>query len=168
MTGSLKTLDDLFYDTLREVFYAEQKIGESLPKLARAVGSRDLKAALTKHRTESQVRLERLKMAFEVIGRPARSKPCEAIDGLMEETATLVARYNGSPALDAGLLAAAQAAAHYEISRYGTLRAWAERLGYAEAADLFLATLEEEEATDKMLSGLATVINVEAEPVNVC
>jgi ferritin-like metal-binding protein YciE len=164
MATKQKTLDDLFYDTLRDIYYAEKKILKTLPKMAKATQSKELKAAFDKHEGETERHIERLEQVFEIIGRPARGKTCEAIDGITDEGAEIMDEYKGMAALDAGMLAAAQSVEHYEISRYGTLRTWAQELGHDKAAKLLSETLDEEKAADKMLSGLATsTINVKAE-----
>ncbi len=164
MATKQKMLEDLFYDTLRDVYYAEKKILKALPKMAKATKSKELKAAFEKHETETEAHVERLEQVFEIIGKAARAKTCEAIDGITDEGAEIMDEYKGMPALDAGLVAAAQAVEHYEISRYGTLRTWAEELGYQDAAKLLAATLEEEKTTDKTLTSLAkNTINLQAE-----
>jgi len=164
MATKQKTLDDLFYDTLKDIYYAEKKILKTLPKMARATQSKELKAAFEKHEGETERHVERLEQVFEIIGRPARGKTCDAIDGITDEGAEIMDEYKGMPALDAGMLAAAQAVEHYEISRYGTLRTWAKELGHDKAVKLLTETLEEEKATDKTLSGLATsTVNLKAE-----
>jgi ferritin-like metal-binding protein YciE len=159
-----KKLSDLFYETLKDIYFAENKIIKTLPKLAKAAQSRELAAAFNKHLRETQGQVKRLDKVFRIMGKPARGKTCDAINGIADEGAEIMKEFRNAPALDAGLLAAAQAVEHYEISRYGTLRTWAEELGMAEAAELLQATLEEEEATDRTLTELATsVINLEAE-----
>jgi ferritin-like metal-binding protein YciE len=159
-----KKLSDLFHETLKDIYFAENKIIKTLPKMAKAAQSRDLAAAFNKHLRETQGQVKRLDQVFRIIGKPARGKPCEAINGITDEGAEIMKDFKGMPALDAGLLAAAQAVEHYEISRYGTLRTWAEELGMPDAAKLLQATLDEEEATDQTLTKLATsVINLEAE-----
>src|SRR4051795_10000 len=159
-----KTLSDLFHETLKDIYFAENKIIKTLPKMAKAAHSRDLAAAFTKHLRETQGQVKRLDRVFRIIGKPVRGKPCEAINGITDEGAEIMKEFRGMPALDAGLVAAAQAVEHYEMSRYGTLRAWAEQLGMPDAAGLLQETLDEEEATDKTLTELATsVINLEAE-----
>lgn len=151
----VKTLEDLFLDMLRDIYYAERKILKALPKMARAAQSGDLRAAFERHRDETEVQIERLQQVFDLIGRPARGKTCPAIDGIVEEGEEVMEAFKGSSALDAGLLAAAQAVEHYEIARYGTLRNWAAILGLKEAAAIFQKTLSEEEATDVMLTEIA-------------
>jgi ferritin-like metal-binding protein YciE len=132
--------------------------------MAKAAQSKDLASAFNKHLRETQGQVKRLDQVFRIIGKPARGKTCDAINGITDEGAEIMKDFKGMPALDAGLLAAAQAVEHYEISRYGTLRTWAEELGMPDAARLLQATLDEEEATDQTLSKLATsVINLEAE-----
>ena len=158
-----KTLDDLFHDTLKDIYYAERKILKSLPKMARAAQHPQLKAAFEKHKDQTEGQIERLQRVFEIIEKAPRGKTCPAIDGILEEGAEILEEYKGSPALDAGLLAAAQAVEHYEITRYGTLMAWAERLGMKEAADLLSQTLDEESKTDSDLTKLAkTAVNAAA------
>jgi ferritin-like metal-binding protein YciE len=159
-----KTLSDLFHETLKDIYFAENKIIKTLPKMAKAAQSKDLASAFNKHLRETQGQVKRLDQVFRIIGKPARGKTCDAINGITDEGAEIMKDFKGMPALDAGLLAAAQAVEHYEISRYGTLRTWAEELGMPDAARLLQATLDEEEATDQTLSKLATsVINLEAE-----
>jgi len=159
-----KKLSDLFHETLKDIYFAENKIIKTLPRMAKAAQSKKLAAAFNKHLRETQGQVKRLDRVFRIIGKPARGKPCEAINGITDEGAEIMKEFRGMPALDAGLVAAAQAVEHYEISRYGTLRAWAEQLGMPDAAGLLQETLDEEEATDKTLTELATsVINLEAE-----
>jgi ferritin-like metal-binding protein YciE len=159
-----KMLEDLFHDTLKDIYFAEKKILATLPKMAKAAQSADLKAAFTKHRTETEGHVARLEKVFAVIGKKPQGKTCAAIVGITDEGAEIMEEYKGSPALDAGLLAAAQAVEHYEISRYGTMRTWAEELGLNDAVPLLEATLKEEKATDVALTGIATtVVNQQAE-----
>jgi ferritin-like metal-binding protein YciE len=159
-----KKLSDLFHETLRDVYSAENKIIKTLPKMAKAAQSKDLADAFNKHLRETEGQVKRLDQVFRMLGKPARGKPCEGINGITEEGAEIMKEFKGTPALDAGMVAAAQAVEHYEISRYGALRTWAEELGMPDAAKLLQATLEEEEATDHRLTELATsVINLEAE-----
>jgi ferritin-like metal-binding protein YciE len=164
MAKKPKLLSDLFHDTLKDVYFAENKILKTLPKMAKAAQSKDLKAAFVKHERETRGQVKRLQAVFKILGKPARAKTCEAIMGITKEGAEIMTEFKGMPALDAGLVAAAQAVEHYEMSRYGTLRTWAEELGMSEAAALLEATLKEEKATDSALTTLAkSVINVEAE-----
>jgi ferritin-like metal-binding protein YciE len=164
MAKKPKLLEDLFHDTLKDIYYAENKILKTLPKMAKAAQSKELKAAFTKHERETRGQIKRLDSVFKIIGKPARGKTCAAINGITEEGAEIIKEYKGMPALDAGLLAAAQAVEHYEISRYGTLRTWAEELGLRDAARLLKETLKEEQMTDKVLTVLAKdAVNLEAE-----
>ena len=164
MAKKPKFLEDLFHDTLKDIYYAENKILKTLPKMAKAAQSKELKAAFTKHERETRGQIKRLDSVFKIIGKPARGKTCAAINGITEDGAEIMKEYKGMPALDAGLLAAAQAVEHYEISRYGTLRTWAEELGLRDAARLLKETLKEEEMTDKTLTVLAKdAVNLEAE-----
>ena len=163
MAKEPKKLDELFHDTLKDIYFAEKKILSTLPKMAKAARSEELKAAFEKHRGETEGQIERLEQVFAIIGEKPRGKTCAAIVGIADEGAEIMEEYKGSPALDAGLLAAAQAVEHYEISRYGTLRAWAEELGLNEAVELLQETLQEEEATDEALTKIAkSVINQQA------
>lgn len=150
-----KTLDNLFYDTLKDIYYAERKIVKSLPKMARGAQSPELKAAFEKHRQETEGQIERLQQVFEIIGRRAQGKTCDAIEGILAEGEEILEEYKDTDALDAGLIAAAQAVEHYEITRYGTLKRWAALLGFPDAVALLEQTLQEEAATDESLTTLA-------------
>ena len=164
MAKEPKQLDELFHDTLKDIYFAEKKILSTLPKMMKAAQNEDLKAAFEKHRGETQGHVERLERVFGMIDKKPQGKTCAAIVGITEEGAEIMEEYKGSPAHDAGLLAAAQAVEHYEISRYGTLRTWAEELGLDGAAKLLQETLDEEEATDEALTALAEdVVNQEAQ-----
>jgi ferritin-like metal-binding protein YciE len=164
MAKKPKLLADLFHDTLKDVYFAEKKIYATLPKMAKAAQSKDLKAAFLKHQKETAGQIKRLESVFGIFGKKPTAKKCEAIMGITKEGAEIMTEYKGMPALDAGLAAAAQAVEHYEISRYGTLATWAKELGLPEAVSLLTATLQEEKATDVALSALAkSVVNVEAE-----
>lgn len=151
-----KTLDDLFLDTLKDIYYAERQISKALPKMARAAQSEQLKAGFEQHLQETEGQIERLEQIFELLGKPARGKTCDAILGIIEEGKSIMDEFKGTQALDAGLVASAQAVEHYEIARYGTLKTWAAQLGMDEAVKLLDATLKEEEATDQKLTKLAT------------
>jgi len=150
-----KTLDDLFLDTLKDIYYAEKQIVKTLPKMSKAAQSSDLVASFDLHREETEVHVERLEQIFEMLGKTPRGKTCDAILGIIEEGKSIMEEFDGSVALDAGLVSAAQAVEHYEIARYGTLKTWAQELGYSDAVALLDATLQEEIATDKKLSGVA-------------
>ncbi|XUY27271.1 ferritin-like domain-containing protein [Agrobacterium sp. rho-8.1] len=150
-----KTLDDLFYDTLKDIYYAERQVLKALPKMARAATDQKLKAAFEKHKEETQGQIERLQDVFELIGKRAQGKTCEAIQGILAEGEEIIEDYKGTQALDAGLISSAQAVEHYEIARYGTLKAWAQKLGYDKVVPLLDATLQEESKTDEALTTLA-------------
>jgi ferritin-like metal-binding protein YciE len=158
-----KDLNDLFLDTLKDIYYAEKQILKSLPKMAKGANSDDLRAAFEKHEGETEGQIERLEQIFELLGKPARGKKCDAIEGILDEGKEIMDEYKGATALDAGLLAAAQAVEHYEISRYGTLKSWAGKLGMNQAVRLLDQTLNEEKKTDDTLTKIAeTAVNAEA------
>ena len=162
--ASPKTLEILFHDTLKDIYFAEKKILKTLPKMAKAADNEDLKAAFQKHERETAAHVDRLEQVFAMIDKKPQAKTCAAIVGITDEGAEIMEEYKGSSALDAGLLAAAQAVEHYEISRYGTLKTWAGELGLKKAVVLLEKTLNEEKATDAALSEIAeTVVNQEAE-----
>lgn len=150
-----KKLDDLFHDGLKDIYYAEKKILKALPKMARGAQSDDLKAAFEKHKDQTEDHVERLQKVFDIFGKRAQGKTCEAIEGIISEGEEILDEFKGTPALDAGLIAAAQAVEHYEITRYGTLKRWAETLGMNDAAKLLDETLQEESQTDEDLTKLA-------------
>jgi ferritin-like metal-binding protein YciE len=155
MPAKEKALEDLFYETLKDIYFAEKQILKALPKMAKAVNSDELRQAFEKHRGETEGHVERLEEVFGLIDRPARAKTCDAIVGIVDEGKEIMDEFAESPALDAGLLAGAQAVEHYEISRYGTLRTWANELGLKDAARLLEQTLAEEKKTDELLTRLA-------------
>jgi ferritin-like metal-binding protein YciE len=158
-----KDLNALFLDTLKDIYYAEKQIYKSLPKMAKAAQSDQLRSAFDKHHDETEGHIERLEKIFELIEKPARGKKCDAIEGILDEGKEVMEEYEDTPALDAGLLAAAQAVEHYEISRYGTLKAWADKLGMKDAVKLLDQTLSEEKKTDETLSKIAvSAVNAEA------
>ena len=150
-----KTLNDLFLTTLKDVYYAEKAILRALPKMAKAAESGELKEAFLKHRDETAGHVERLEQVFDIFGKKASGKTCDAIKGIIEEGQEIMEDFEDSDALDAGLIAAGQAVEHYEISRYGTLRTWAQQLGMRDAAKLLDQTLAEEKKTDQLLTQLA-------------
>ena len=158
-----KDLSSLFLDTLKDIYYAEKQIYKSLPKMAKAAASDELRTAFEKHHDETEGQIERLEKIFGMLDKPARGKKCDAIEGILDEGEEIMKEYADTPALDAGLLAAAQAVEHYEISRYGTLRAWAIKLSMPNAVELLDQTLNEEKKTDDALSKIAvSTINAEA------
>ncbi|SHF06886.1 Ferritin-like metal-binding protein YciE [Kaistia soli DSM 19436] len=156
MAKQPKDLNDLFFETLKDIYFAEKQILRALPKMAKAAQSPELTAAFEKHRDETETHVDRLEQVFELVGKPARGKTCEAILGIVEEGKEIMEDFAGTAALDPGLVAAAQAVEHYEMARYGTLRAWAQQLGMKDAVALLDATLGEEKATDAALSKLGT------------
>jgi len=164
MAKQQKELKDLFLDTLKDIYFAEKKILSALPKMAKAAQSPKLRAAFEKHEAETDAQVERLEQVFALIDENPRGKTCDAIMGILDEGKETMDEYKGMPALDAGLLAAAQAVEHYEISRYGSLKCWANELGYKDAVKLLDATLKEEKDTDSSLTQLAEAeVNLHAE-----
>src|SRR3954468_21395832 len=155
MPAKDKDLNDLFLDTLKDLYFAEKQILRALPKMAKAASSDKLRAAFEKHHGETEDQAERPEQVFEIIDKPARGKTCEAIQGLLDEGKEIMDEYKGCEALDAGMLAAAQAVEHYEISRYGTLKQWAQQLGMKDAVRLLDQTLQEEKKTDEALTSIA-------------
>ncbi len=150
-----KKLNDLFYDTLKDIYFAERQILKALPKMAKAAQSEELRKAFMTHRDETEDHVARLQQIFENIGKRSQAKTCEAIKGILEEGEEILEDYKGSEALDAGLVASAQAVEHYEMSRYGTLKNWAGQLGMKDVVGLLDQTLQEEKKTDALLTQLA-------------
>ena len=158
------TMDKLFLDTLKDVYYAERQVLKALNKQARAAHHPELKQAFTLHREQTQGQVERLQQVFEILGKRAQGITCEAMNGILEEASELLEEEpEAGPVRDAGLLAAAQCVEHYEIARYGTLKAWAQQLGLKDAVKLLDQTLGEEEKTDQLLTKLGmTSVNKQA------
>ena len=164
MSKSPKQLKDLFHDTLKDIYFAEKKIVATLPKMAKAASSPDLKNAFEKHKIETEGHIKRLEEVFGLIEAKPQAKTCDAIMGIVKEGEGIIEEYKGSSSLDAALVAVSQSVEHYEMSRYGTLKCWAEELGIDKAISLLDATLQEERATDKALTDLAvSVVNMQAE-----
>ena len=157
-----KNLASLFHDQLRDIYYAERKIVKALPKMARGARSEELRTAFKTHKDETEIHIERLQKVFEILGKRAQGKTCPAIDGILEEGEEILEEYKDAAAIDAGLVASAQAVEHYEMTRYGTLKTWATALGMKDAADLLDETLQEEGKTDELLSTLAEAANQSA------
>jgi ferritin-like metal-binding protein YciE len=158
-----KNLQGLFTETLKDIYFAEKQIFRALPKMAKAAKAPQLREAFRHHQEQTEGQIERLEQVFEMIGKPPRGKQCQAILGIIEEASEIIEDFRDSQALDAGLLASAQAVEHYEISRYGTLRSWAQRMGLKDAVSLLDETLNEEKETDSLLSELAEAhLNAEA------
>jgi len=150
-----KDLNALFLHQLKDTYFAENAILKALPKMAGAAQSADLRGALAVHVEETKKQVERLEQVFKMLGQQPQGVECKAIQGIIAEGEEIAGEFEGGPALDAGLIAAAQAVEHYEITRYGTLLAWARQLQLPEAEELIKATLVEEEQTDDILSELA-------------
>jgi ferritin-like metal-binding protein YciE len=140
---------------LQDVFYAEQELTKALPKMAKEAGNDELKKAFTDHLKETEGHVDRLKKAFEMIGKPAKGKKCDAILGIVAEGKEVIDEVDDKKTLDAGLIASGQAAEHYEIARYGTLCAWAKQIGKPQIANLLHETLEEEKKADALLTRIA-------------
>jgi ferritin-like metal-binding protein YciE len=155
MAAKDKNLTDLFVETLKDIYFAEKQLLKALPKMAKSAQSTQLRQAFETHRDQTETQIERLEKVFEMCGARAKAKTCDAILGIVEEGKDIMDEFKGSDALDAGLIAAAQAAEHYEISRYGALKTWAGQLGMRDAAMLLEETLKEEKQTDQILSQLA-------------
>ena len=158
-----KTLSDAFYETLKDVYFAEKQSVRALTKSAKAAKAAELKQAFEAHRDESAGRVERLEQVFEILGKPARAKTCEAMQGIVSEMQEDLEEFGGTEAGDAVLIGCAQAVEHYEIARYGTLKSWAKQLGLDEAVTLLDQTLAEEKAADETLSRVAeSIANAQA------
>ncbi len=158
-----ETLNDLFYDTLRDIYWAEKHLLKALPKLAKKASNPDLIEALENHRDETEVHVQRLEQVFDIIEKPARAKKCEAMVGLSAEPDHVLVESEKGMVRDAGIIGAAQSVEHYEIARYGTLAEWAKILGLSEAKDLLGQTLDEEEAADRLLTEVSESVNPSAE-----
>ncbi len=159
----IETLDDLFVHTLRDIYYAEKQIEKALPKMIDKATDPKLKAGFEKHLRETAGHIARVEEVFEMHGVTAKQVRCPAIDGILEEADELAGDIADKQVLDAGLIAAAQAVEHYEITRYGTLMAWAKQLGRNDCAAVLEKNLKEEQATDKALTSMAEgSINLQA------
>ena len=150
-----KDLKALFLHQLKDTYFAENAILKALPQMAEAAESEELRGAFAVHLKETEGQVRRLEQIFEMVGAKPEGIPCKAIQGIIEEGQEILREFEDGEALDAGLIAAAQAVEHYEIARYGTLLAWAKQLGLSEAEGLIEETLVEEENTDQVLSELA-------------
>ena len=162
MPAKEKTLSDAFYETLKDIYYAEKQSVRALKKSAKAARASELKEAFENHAEESAHQVERLTQVFEIVGKPARSKTCEAMQGITAEMEEDLDDFGSTEAADAVLIGRAQAVEHYEIARYGTLKAWAGKLGLSDAVKLLDETLEEEKRADALLSQLAEQVNAES------
>jgi len=148
-------MDDLFLHGLQDIYTAEKRILQNLPKMAKKVHTSELKQALERHQNETQKQVQRLEEAFKLIGQKPKGIECKAIDGIIGEAQETMQEIEDEDVCDAAILADAQAVEHYEITRYGTLAAWANALGHKDVADLLHQTLEEEKHTDEMLTKMA-------------
>ena len=151
----IRTMDDLFVHTLRDIYYAENQIVKSLPAMVQKANSPELKQAFQAHLAETQNQIKRLEEVFRLHGQEAKGVACEAIDGILAEAQSMIGNVADAKVLDAAMLAAAQAVEHYEITRYGTLATWARELGREDCARLLHQTLDEEKATDEKLTRIA-------------
>jgi ferritin-like metal-binding protein YciE len=159
----IKSMDDLFVHTLRDIYYAEKQIAKNLPTMADKASSPELKAGFETHLDETKGQIERLEEVFRMHGVEAKAVNCPAIDGILKEANEIVGEVEDKRVLDAALVAAAQAVEHYEITRYGSLIAWAKELGRPDCASVLQKNLDEEKATDKKLNALAeSKVNVAA------
>lgn len=151
----MKSMDDLFLHGLQDIYTAEKRILQSLPTMAQSVGTNELKQALEQHRDETQQHVRRLEEVFKMIGEKPKGVECKAIDGIIGEAQQEMKEIEDDAVCEAAIIASAQAVEHYEITRYGTLTAWAKQLGHTDAANLLHETLEEEKHTDELLTKLA-------------
>jgi ferritin-like metal-binding protein YciE len=152
---SVKTMDDLFVATLKDIYYAEKQILKALPGMVKKANSSELKDALETHRGETEGQVDRLDQVFKLLDVPARGKKCEAIEGIIEEAKEHMKEIEDDRVLDAGMISSAQAVEHYEICRYGTLIEWAKDLGHKDAVGLLQQNLDEEKSADRLLSRIA-------------
>lgn len=151
----MTTMEDLFHSLLQDVYYAEKELTETLPKLAKEAKDPELKKAFSDHEKETEGHVRRLERAFEMIGRPAKGRKCDAILGIIAEGAQLIKEVDSRETEDAGLIASGQAAEHYEIARYGTLCTWANMIGKPQIAYMLHDTLQEEKSADALLTRIA-------------
>lgn len=159
----MQTLKDLYIDELKDVYDAENQLLKALPKMAKAADNEELRAAFEQHLDQTQTQIERLEQVFEELGEKAKGVKCEAMKGLLEEAKSMMEDAEDADVRDAAMICAAQKVEHYEIATYGTLRTYAELLGFDEQAELLQETLDEEKETDENLTELAvSCINIEA------
>lgn len=152
---SVKTLNDLFVETLKDLYYVEKKLVKTLPKLAEKATAPELKQAMEEHLEETETHVQRLEQIFELLDQRASAKTCEALEGLIREADEVTGEIDDEQTMDAALISSAQTVEHYEIARYGTLACWAAEIGNTEVAELLEQTLEEEKAADEKLSMIA-------------
>src|ERR1700710_1660104 len=159
---SISTVQDLFLDELKDIYSAEKQAIRTYPRIAKVASSTELKQALQKHLEQTKGQLERLDKAFEILGKRAGGKTCEAMKGLLEEAAESIEEIEQGPVLDVAIIAAAQRIEHYEIAAYGTVATLAEAMGQTEIQQLLSETVQEEKETDELLTGVAQGVNTEA------
>jgi ferritin-like metal-binding protein YciE len=152
---AMKTLNDLFVHTLRDIYYAEKQVLKALPRMAKKASNDKLREAFEHHQQETEQQIEKLEQVFEMLDMKPRGVTCEAINGIIEEAKDIMSEADEDDVRDAGMTAAAQAVEHYEISRYGTMIAWANTLGKTDAAKIFEEILKQEKAADEKLTALA-------------
>ncbi|HYZ62164.1 MAG TPA: ferritin-like domain-containing protein [Acetobacteraceae bacterium] len=154
-SSPIKNLDDLFTHTLQDMYYAEQQIAKNLPTMVDKASNPELKSAFQKHLAETQNQVKRLEQVFQMLGKPAKGVTCAAMDGILSEAKEIMSDCDDADVCDAAMLSAAQAVEHYEITRYGTLIAFAKELGRRDVAQVLEQTLQEEKNTDQMLTRIA-------------
>ena len=154
-TSDIKTLDDLFVHTLQDIYYAEQQITKALPKMIEKATNAQLRQGFQTHLAETENQIKRLEQVFQMHGQSPKGVDCPAIDGIIKESNEVAGEVADKDVLDAALIASGQAVEHYEITRYGTLIAWAKQLGRSDCASLLQQNLEEEKATDQKLTAMA-------------
>ena len=152
---TVKTLNDLFVETLKDLYYVEKKLVKTLPKMAEKASSDDLRQAIEEHLAETETHVERLEQVFELLDQRPSAKTCEALEGLLKEAEEVTSEIDDEQTLDAAIISSAQTVEHYEIARYGTLACWAAEIGNTEISELLEQTLEEERAADEKLSEIA-------------
>jgi ferritin-like metal-binding protein YciE len=159
----IKKMDDLFIHTLQDIYYAENQILKSLPQMIETASDKQLKSGLQSHLGETKGHVQRLEQVFQMLGKKAKAVNCPAIDGIIEEAEEVTGEVGDKDVLDAAIIAAGQAVEHYEITRYGSLIAWAKRLGRSDVAQVLEQTLKEEKAADKKLTDIAeSKVNLKA------
>jgi len=155
-SSDIKNVDDLFLHTLQDIYYAEHQIAKALPDMVAKASDAELKKGFNMHLRQTKGQIKRLDRVFKALKQKPQGTKCPAIDGILDETNEIASEVDDKMVLNAALIAAAQAVEHYEMTRYGTLVAWAKLLGHSAVAKLLAANLKEEKATDKKLSGIAT------------
>ncbi len=151
----IKTLEDLFTETLKDMYYVEKKLVKTLPTMEKKAVDQELKDAINSHAAETETHVARLEQVFEACEIKPQAKKCEALEGLLEEANEVLEEIKDDRAMDAAIISSAQTVEHYEMARYGSLIAWARELGFNEAADIMQETLDEEESADQKLSDIA-------------